>query len=493
MFMDDKKNTLMWGVLSICVLVFFIPFAINGLWYDDQWNAQIFYTVNLYGESLYEFTSRLAYHWFRQEGRPMFGFFLGNTLSYYINDLTMIRLSHCLFVILNLFAFGKLMHMLKLPINFILIFGLVFTSLLQIGSAGLNPVAAFSWFYQNLFFLFLIPLFIFIRFLDSEKLVYLFVALVIWILSMTVYELNVIFIPIIMTMLIFNKKRSKYFFPMTLILIFFLVYLIFIYWARSSHESVYSGITFSFNIIKMLQAFFYQTLSTLPIISYIFSTSKALPPSEVLSFLINNSYIFLIGVFSYVSLSYFKDNLSNKIIYRSELIIINLGLLLLPVIMSSLSLRYQNEIGLGAPHLTIYYQFFGLAFFLTLFFSKLKSKFFSKLIIILFSLLLTFEFAVNYKMTLQRDLGAKVPWEKFLLQSKNGLFNEVNDGDVLKIRSAPAFITESFVFQGTGKKVYFIDGSRFWFPDYKPGINPSYFELGFDDGTYNLRKIKKIK
>ena len=63
----------------------------------------------------------------------------------------------------------------------------------------------------------------------------------------------------------------------------------------------------------------------------------------------------------------------------------------------------------------------------------------------------------------------------------------------MKIRSAPAFITESFVFQGTGKKVYFIDGSRFWFPDYKPGINPSYFELGFDDGTYNLRKIKKIK
>jgi hypothetical protein len=488
-----KNNILMWALLSMCVLIFFIPFAINGLWFDDQYNAQIFYTLNLYGESLYDFSWKQASHWFRHEARPMLGFFIGNTLFYYINDLPMIRLSQCFLVILNVFAFGKLMHMLKLPINFILIFGLVFTSLLQIGAGGLNPVAAFSWFFQYLFFLLVFPLIFFIKFLDTDKLVYLFATLVFWILSMAIYEINIILIPIILMMLIYNKKWSKSFFPIALILIFLSAYLLFIYLARLSHESIYSGITFNLNIIKILQVFFNQTLSTLPIISYIFNTSKALPLNEILSFVINNSYILLISVFSYFSLSHFKENLSNKINCRRELIIINLGLLFLPVIISALSLRYQNEIGIGAPHITIYYQFFGVAFFLTLIFSKVKSKLFSKFIIIIFSLFLSFEFAINYKMTLQRDEIGKVPWEKFLLQSKNGLFNKVNDGDIIKKRLAPAFITEAFIFQGSGKKVYLTDGDRFWFPDYKPGINPSYFELGFDDGTYNLKKIKKIE
>ena len=86
-FIEDKKNILMRVLLSVCVLIFFIPFAINGFWFDDVWNAQIFYTVNLYGESLYDFSWRLTSHWFRQEGRPMLGFYIGNTLYYYINDL----------------------------------------------------------------------------------------------------------------------------------------------------------------------------------------------------------------------------------------------------------------------------------------------------------------------------------------------------------------------------------------------------------------------
>lgn len=490
-FIKDKKNILMHTLLIVCILIFFIPFATNGFWYDDQWNSQIFYVVNLYGEGLYEFTWRLVSHWYRQEARPVFSFFVGNTLAYYINDLTMIRLSHCLFVILNLFAFGKLMHMLKLPINFILIFCLVITSLFQIGSGGLNPISAFSWFFQTLLFLFLIPLFFFIRFLDTDKLFYLFASLIFWILSMSFYEVNVIFIPIILMMLIFDKKRSKPFFPIILILIFLSAYLLFMFWSRFDHVAVYSGITFGFNIIKILQTYVNQTLSTLPIISYIFGTSKALPPNEVLSFLINNSYIFLISALSYISLSYFKDNLSYKINYRRELIVINLGLLFLPAIISSLSARYQNEIGLGAPHLTIYYQYFGLAFFLTLFFSMIKSKLLYKFIIIIFSLLLSFEFAVNYKMTIKRDLTMKVPYETFLLQSKSGLFDDVNDGDIFKIRGTPGFVTEPLVFQASGKRVYFIDDPHFWFPDYKPGINPSYFELGFDGSTYTLNKIKK--
>ena len=493
-FIKDQKNILMGTLLSVCVLIFFIPFATNGFWFDDVWNSQIFYTVNLYGEPLYDLSWKMTSHWFRQEGRPMLGFFIGNTLYYYINDLLMVRLSHCLLVILNLFAFGKLMYMLKLPLNFILIFGLVFTSLLQIGSGGLNPVAAFSWLTQYLFFLLMLPLYFFIRFLDTDKLVFLYASLVFWILSMTIYELNVIFIPIILTMLILNKKFIRSFMPVALILIFLSAYLLFIFWARPSHDSIYTGIKFSFDFIKVLQAFFNQTLSTFPLISYIFNTQKDLPLNEVLNFLINNSYILLMAIFSYFSLSFFKDNLSNKINYPKEIIVINLGLLFFPAIISSLSLRYQNEIGLGEPHLTIYYQFFGLAFFLTLFFSKVKSKLFAKFIIIIFSLLFSFEFAVNYNMTLKRDEITKIPYEKFLLQSKNGLFDDVVDGDILVTRGTPAFVTESFVFQGSGKKVFFIKGGdRFWFPDYKPGINPSYFELGFDDGAYSLKKIKKIK
>ena len=89
-------------------------------------------------------------------------------------------------------------------------------------------------------------------------------------------------------------------------------------------------------------------------------------------------------------------------------------------------------------------------------------------------------------MTLKRDETTKIPYEKFLLQSKNGLFNDVNDGDILITRGTPIFMTESLVFQGSGKKVYFIDDGHFWFPNYKPGVNPSYFELEFDNRTYSV-------
>ena len=492
-FIKDKKNILMGILLSVCVLIFFIPFAINGLWFDDMWNAQVYYSINLYDEDLYEHSWRQVSHWFYTESRPMMGFIISNILYYYINDLTMIRLSHCLLVILNLLVFGKLMHTLKLPLNFILIFVLVFTSLLQIGSGGLNPVAAFSWFTQYLFFLLILPLYFFIRFLHTNKLVFLLASLVFWILSMTIYELNVIFIPIILTMLILNKKFIRSFMPTALILIFLSAYLLFIFWARSSHGSTYSGIAFSLNLITILKIYISQTISAFPVISYIFETRKALPLDEVINFLINNSYILLIGLLSYFSLSYFKDNLPNKINYPKELIAINLGLLFLPAILSSISFRYQNEISVGAPHITIYYQFFGLAFFLTLFFSKVKSKIFSNFIIIIFSFFLCLEFIINYKMTLKRDETTKIPYEKFLLQSKNGLFNDVNDGDILITRGTPIFMTESLVFQGSGKKVYFIDDGHFWFPNYKPGVNPSYFELEFDNRTYSLKKIKKIK
>ena len=162
-------------------------------------------------------------------------------------------------------------------------------------------------------------------------------------------------------------------------------------------------------------------------------------------------------------------------------------MLVLPALIASISLRFQNQINWGWPALTIYYQIFGIAYFFVLTFDYIsKYKLLLLINIIIISIYMSFNYSVNYSTAAIMDLSYKAPRDGFIRFVKSSL-SDLNDGDaVLFSSSVPIFITTNFIYSQTKKYIYEIPSPGRVQPLKAPPSNGRKYQI-FRDGSDQYR------
>lgn len=459
----------------IVVTLLLIPYASNGFWFDDVSNSQIYFALQRLHVGLGEFSYRVVKAWISGSGRLMLGFFYGYPLFYFFHDLIALRLAHCISILINIALYGYMLALLGATIPFLVVWAIFLVGLFQINGIGLDPIAGFAFHYQALGIQLTIVLILFVKWLQNNNSKYLFLSLMFWLLFMTVYEVNFIFIPIAFALIYINGDQHKKL-PGVLLVVFTSLYLALYIYIKSLAAGSYSGSDFGLPS-KMALAYLKQLTASLPGISYWAITQNNVPFVSLIRSTIGSILAWATFISSFLVLVAFTSIRSTKRVLRSDAFIISLGLLLLPAIFPAISLRYQNEVAWGAGTLPVYYQNFGLAFFIALAMSYIPSQGKIRFIVpALISLYLAFNLTINSSMVESIDKGMREPRDAFAIQAQSGLFNNVQDGDIIQVKNVAHYINANLIFEWTGKRVYVPTDDHSWYPE-KPGNHASTFRL----------------
>jgi len=484
---------LLGGLIVISLLL--IPYASNGYWFDDSLNSQVYYLLHRTYGGLGEFAFRITKHWIEHEGRPMLGFLYGYSGFYFVNDLAALRLAQCVTVVINIALYGYVLWLLGATIRFLVVWATIVVGLFQIHGTGLDPVAAFAFHYQVLGIQLSIVLILFVKWLQNSKPKYLYAALILWLLFMLCYEVNLIFIPIAFAIMCINGNAYKERPGLLLFLAAFLYFTLTYYLRSHSDGGSYDGAALGVPS-EMGLAYVKHVATAFPFVSYFSITQNSLPIASLVKEMISSSLAWAVFVFSLTVLIICIPIKSSVRALRTEAFIISLGMLLLPAIFPAISLRYQNQVEWGTGTLPVYYQYFGLAFFIAWSISFITtSGLFRFVVPVIISSYLAFNLTLNFSMVKQNDMVWREPRDAFAAQSPISLFFHVQDGDIVNVKNVTQSINENLIFQLTGKRVYIPIDDHYWYPE-SPKTNAKTFVLSRNatsDRNYQLVEMLQTK
>lgn len=481
-------------ILTIILFVLlFLPYLNNGYWFDDSLNSQVYWMIQKSNGDLFDFSWRIVKHWFLVSGRPMLIFFPSYSLFYYFHDLTGLRLAHFLSILTSVVTWGLVLHKLRVARVLIYIWAVMFFGLFQVHAKGLDPVAGFAFHYQILLIQLSTLLLIFLRWISVDRTdVGLLWVLLVWFLFMGFYEINIIFIPIIVMLISLEKKdlanKKK---KLTIIAGAFVLYLIVYVLIQKIAPSTYAGVKPDFDS-KVFVAYLKQVSASFPASAYFGAVNEKLP-IRILFDSALNSYIswviFFSGTISFLISSKMLSHdmrISKQALYLSSLMIF------LPAIFPAISTRYQNELGWGVGTLPVYYQWIGMSFLIVFGLLKLQSHFNSRLLIVISSIFFGSYLALAHTSNSLIINLANSYWfeqrESFRVTANQGLFSNVNNGDIVEISGCPHYLNSNLIYQHTSRRVYVPTDDYYWFPD-KPSDKANKFKLICSNGTFSLNKF----
>lgn len=223
-----------------------------------------------------------------------------------------------------------------------------------------------------------------------------------------IYEVGVLFIiPIFLTVFlqkISYKTKILVFVPFVFVSILYLSVYFYNRKVNSSNMN-YTGTVLSKDISKFTNLYSTQIIATLPLSYGLSRDGKLLGLNKFkldvkllsLSLLITATYYYII----YLILGHIKFD-KRKIKFKS-ILVFSLSLILIPPLLTSLSVKYQTDmsrVGFGFGYFFVFLQYFGLAIFTVYLLQFIKKK---TLISILFSIIFFLNFTNNIIVTNQAN------------------------------------------------------------------------------------------
>lgn len=488
---------ILFDILSISIIILlvllFFPYLKNGYWFDDSLNSQVHWMIQKSNGNLFDFSWRVVKHWFLVSGRPMLIFFPSYSLFYYFHDLTALRLAHFLSVFISVVTWGMVLHKLKVARVFIFIWAAMFFGLFQVHANGLDPIAGFAFHYQILLIQLSILLLIFLRWIDIDRTDFGLVwVLLVWFFFMGFYEINIIFIPIILMLISLEKqdlpnKKKK----LMIIAGAFLLYLVGYVVIQKIAPSTYAGVKPEFDS-KVFVAYLKQVSASFPASAYFGSVNGSMPIKILFDSALNSYFsliIFFLGTISFLISSKLLPH--NAGISKQSLCLSTL-MVFLPAIFPAISSRYQNELSWGVGTLPVYYQWVGMSFLIVFGLLKLQAHSKNWLVILISSIFFGLYLAFAYTSNSFIINAANPPWfeqrESFRLSANQGLFSNVRNGDVVEISGCAHYVNSNLIYQHTSKRVYVPTDDYFWFPE-RPDDRANKFKLICSNGTFSLNEL----
>ncbi|QWD92049.1 hypothetical protein ICV00_04800 [Polynucleobacter asymbioticus] len=482
-----KKNQFIFSYLLISLIIIatysFIPYLSNGFWWDDAINSQTFDLLMRTNVSLWDFTNHIVKIWLVEKGRFMFNFYYSFPLFYFLSDLNTLRVGQCLAAVINIIIYGLILNRFQINKYHILLWAFFIVISFQITGVTLDPLAGFAFHYQILLFQLSILIILFQKFLISKNFILLNIVFFLWLFFMFSYEINVVFIPISLALYFFQYKFDDIKVYLVIFL-FFIIYILLNIAIRANANHIYSGVDLAVSS-KSIFSYFKQLSGTFPFSNIVFNDKLNF---DLIEYHYYNIIFFILIIFFLNYCTRFNNRLSTGY-YKA--LILSSCMFFLPAILPAISSRYQNEVYYGSSTLPVYYQIFGLSFFIMIIVVKfLRNRFLLFIFSILVSLLSIININNNFDMVYKIDKSMRIPRDEFSdfsLKEKNKL-DKINDGDiVIKSSSVPIYVGVNIFFANTGKRIYMPNDPTAVF-DEKINENPSVYYLNYSENKFSIKK-----
>ncbi|MDN7181208.1 hypothetical protein M0D69_25075 [Caballeronia sp. SEWSISQ10-4 2] len=471
-----------------------LPYATNGLWFDDAINSQTWGMLNRFDVSLWDFSLRVINVWLIDYGRILlcwpvvYGFF------YITRDPGVIRIVDVALVITHIAVVVVLLRQLRLSWRAVGLFILFVLSLFQIRT-GDDPIAAYASFCQLLGIGLTISLIFFGEWYQTGSVKYLAASTVLATLLTLCYELNFVFLPIAFTCIAIapHKRRALSFLIVTLP---FALWIAANLYLKQHTAHPYSGTSFG-SLTAVPVAYAKQLVATLPGSFYFLSLEPEFGFKRLASAVMSNAtamLVFLLSFMTYVHLfrqpSQPADPLNLRLLAGAG------AFVFFPPALIAISAKYQAELGWGDAHIPVYYQYFGLALVGAVAFERLLFRLTKTQVVLvglIFSVYVSSNWILNVQTAHRVDNVFQEPRSTFVAAMKDGILGPVRNGDTLEIVDQPTYINGNLIYQTIQKNVFIPREAvvQAWFNS-APRPDAQRFSLYRDVSAGNAWHLKRI-
>lgn len=342
----------------------------SGYFSDDSINS---YTNGMVQEkqvSVLQFSKDIMFSWI-QSGRffplAFYYFYLYNTIT----SLLLYKLSIILIILINEFVFSLLLFKLTKS-RFFSICSLIIPPLLFQFRMYHDPILSFHWLEQLIFLLTITSLILFHSFLKVKNKLYYVCSLLLFLLSLLIYEVaySFVFLFIIITFINVKTKLLRglyYVMPYILSVLSCIIISIFlrihfnVALQNSGNDGAYVP---NYNLFDYFATLFKQSISSFPLNYLIFDPHKLFSVTNISDLLTwNNLFLIIMFIIFFLLLRSIIDDekqvLKNIKLYYKNIIFFGLSLIVLPGLLISLSPRYQKEVVLGIGYIPVYISYYG--------------------------------------------------------------------------------------------------------------------------------------
>lgn len=465
--------------LGIIALLILRPFYSNGFWFDDSLNSQMRSMLHRFDTSLLDFSLQVTIVWIKNAGRLLLGWINIYTMFYVFYEPRWLRGLSMVFLLCHVALFAWVLMQLKASLRFIGLACMVLIGLFQI-RGNHDPVAAYAGFYQTLGIQLMGAVALLLHWRRTHKAWHLLCSSLIIVWSLTYYEINLVYYPFALLVVWTETRGAERRASLTTLLIPFLAFLSVALWVKKNASAIYPGADIG-SLEGFPMAFLRQLHSTLPGSFYATVGNGDFAPTDLVIQAIHSRSswtVLLLG-----ALVIFAMLRKTEPIRAIDPMIwpFALNLLITPALLISMSARYQTEIAWGQGYLPVYYQYFGMAIFLTalLAFAARHSTFLRAALPCVLGSYLALNLQINTNMKQRLDLTFREPVESLKRDLRNGLLDSVQSGDVVTIKSAPIFVNGNVIFEVTGKRVFVPDevATAGWFKSQpRPGAQKFFLQ-----------------
>lgn len=439
--------------LGVLVAIVLLPYTKNGFWADDALNSQTWGMVNRFNTSVGEFSYRVCRAWLVDYGRillpwpAIYGFF------YVFRDELAARLADMALFISHVSITIYLLRRVGISWRTVVIFLLALLSLLQIRDYG-DPLAAYAGFSQVVGILLMLSLVLLHKWYVSKDPVWLAASSMLSAISMTCYEVNAVYLPIAMVVVLTCRHRSRAR-DAFIVATPFIAFMVLSIYVKHIALTPYDGSTFG-HMKDVPITFFKQLLATAPGSFYAFIGHLTFPFADVLNAAISSWLAWgVLILWSGSALVVVRFERSNQPGLRVAIFAAAM-LLLVPPALISASVKYQSLLTWGTGHVPVYYQCFGLAFIIAAVIDRLTDATRWQRAIFVVPVLgacVALNWELNMLHSTSLDVAFREPRDSLVTALNKGLFENIREGDVVQIDGQPMFINGNLIYQTIQKNV----------------------------------------
>ncbi|MBA2652458.1 MAG: hypothetical protein H0U73_09370 [Tatlockia sp.] len=458
-FWLKSRFALVLNILLLLTLIglLLIPFATNGMWYDDAIYVQTWDLLQRFHLKLGFFSLNMVKLWLYGNSRLLLSFFPIYGFFYLFKGNTEIsRLVDISFVLINIATVIYLLRLVRIPWRSIGCFVLILISLFQIRPCY-DPIASYAVLFKLLAFAITISLILLVKWQQTGRTSYLAISNLIILISLFCYELNILYYPIAVVTILTAPyaKRLK---NLLITILPLVLYITCVCLIRSYNTNLYPGTTFG-SLRGMPITYLKQLVGSFPGSFYLMYGHNDYHFSVLIKALISSKIAWLIAALSLLC-SYFivgfQTNEKSHPEVSKGLIATALVFVVLTPFLIAFSLKYQLELMWGLPYLPVYYQYFGLALLLALSLQRLMIKRQQLVLIVivpLFSLYTTLNWISNKNEMAKHESFYTEPIHSLGRALDKGLLDVVRDGDILELKDLPFYINGNLFYRMAGKNL----------------------------------------
>ncbi len=462
-FLLKHQNIFYNALIFFLLILFFIPLFNSGYYGDDSINSFIKGSIGFNNTTVNKISNDIFNSWLNDAGRF-------NPLSFYVyfffnycTSLVAYKILIFIFILLNILAFS---YWLKINYNDVILNRFPFLLLLICLQFRIyhDPVLSFHFLIQLIFLYSMFSIICMEKFFKSQSIFYGTLSIIFNILGLLTY-FELFFVISFSTLLlsIYNLKCNRRKMNCIFILLFFtsqiILFLLNIY-LRLTHGNIYNGTSVGIDIFNILRTFYYQIISSFPLI-YAINNHNILFDSLRNTITWYNTLSTIIFAFLFfITL----NNLKSKNHYN-KLFVLFIVFSVFPSILVAVSEKYQNELVLGLGYLPVYYQYFGqICLFMYLFFKlNINNKFKQYLI----TLLITFIYFVNLSSNINvvNNLNNIYYYPRITLQNflKNFNFDQYNENINIIQKIRYPYDDKGFYFMYMNKRINLHNSDTYYF------------------------------